>query len=106
MRRPLDASSSARARTGDALSVSTISGAPITHEPWPSKLAALHLRADENGTAPVRVHPGDVELLGQRDRGGVAVRVVGERAERLASHASSSPPSSDLELVEHDRRPR
>ena len=49
-------------------------------------VAALHLRADENGTAPVRVQPsGDVKRVGQRDRGGVAVLVVGERAERGAA---------------------
>ena len=34
-----------------------ISGAPMTHVPWSSNVAALHLRADENGTAPVRVQP-------------------------------------------------
>ena len=36
---------------------STISGAPSTQVPWPAKLAALHLRAEENGTAACRAHP-------------------------------------------------
>ena len=39
------------------LAGSTISGAPSTQLPWPAKLAALHLRADENGTEAVRRHP-------------------------------------------------
>ena len=75
--------------------MSTISGAPITHEPWPSNVAALHLRADENGTAAVRVQPrAPRSAAAERDRGGVAVLVVGERAERGAHAAPSSPPSS------------
>ena len=63
--------------------MSTISGAPITHEPLPSKLAALHLRADENGTAPLRSQPsGAGNDADERHERRVAVLVVGERAER------------------------
>ena len=59
VRRPSAASSSATpAHRTAARRSSTISGAPITQVPWPSNVAALHLRADENGTPPVRVQPG------------------------------------------------
>src|SRR5262245_11932595 len=33
------------------------SGAPSTQVPWPSKVAALHFRAEENGTVAVGRHP-------------------------------------------------
>ena len=53
---PRPASSSARRRTGSSAAgrAQTISGAPSTHVPWPSNAAALHLRADENGTTRAR----------------------------------------------------
>ena len=36
----------------------TISGAPSTQVPWSLNCAALHLRAEENGTRATRVHSG------------------------------------------------
>ena len=56
-RRPLSASVAARARCSRWPAASTTSGAPSTQVPCPSKLAALHLRAEENGTAESRAHP-------------------------------------------------
>ena len=81
---------------------STISGAPMTHAPWPSNVAALHLRADENGTAPVRVHRRRGEL-GRRARPRWRCGSGRRRARR-------APPAGEpvvaavegLELVEHD----
>ena len=57
IRRPLAASSVACARSSWCPLGSTISGAPSTQVPCPVKLAALHLRAEENGTAAWRTHP-------------------------------------------------
>jgi hypothetical protein len=56
-RRPLAASLAACPRCSRCPAGSTISGAPSAHVPWPVKLAALYLRADENGTAAWRTHP-------------------------------------------------
>ena len=56
-RRPLAASPAACDSCSCWPPGSTISGAPSTQVPWPAKLAALHLRAEENGTAACRGHP-------------------------------------------------
>ena len=56
-RRPLAARSAACDSSPSWLPGSTISGAPSTQVPCPAKLAALHLRAEENGTASWRAHP-------------------------------------------------
>ena len=66
---------------------STISGAPITHVPCPSNAAALHLRADENGTAPVRAQP-----VGRGERRARARRRsrCGSRRRRARRGASST----------------
>ena len=48
------ASSATRRAAGGAFgrrsTSSRISGAPITHEPWPANVVPLHLRAEENAT--------------------------------------------------------
>ncbi len=54
---PLAARSAARGSSPSWLPARTISGAPSTQVPYPAKVAALHLRADENGTAAWRTHP-------------------------------------------------
>ena len=56
-RRPLAARSAARDSSSSWLAGSTISGAPSTQAPCPAKLAALHLRAEENGTPSWRAQP-------------------------------------------------
>ena len=56
---PASASRSTSSRSAPPYSSAiTISGAPSTQVPWPSKHAALHLRADENGTVAVTGQPG------------------------------------------------
>ncbi len=58
VRLPVAASSSASCRIGLLGSVQTISGAPMIQLPSAWKPTALHLRAEENGTASSRSHPG------------------------------------------------
>ena len=52
----------------------TSSGAPRIQLPWPAKLAALHLRADENGTAAVLSCHGRLRDQGRKARGRASVR--------------------------------
>ena len=58
---PESESASTRERTAGSggQAPRTISGAPITQVPWPSKVAPLHLRADEKATDAVRTHASD-----------------------------------------------
>ena len=102
-RRPLAASSCrprhARERRAPA---STISGAPSTHVPRSPNAAALHLRADENGTAPLRIQPSGAGNAA-RDGSGVALPlvVVRERAERGRDRIAVVVEA--LDAVERDR---
>ena len=69
--------------------------------PWPAKLAALHLRAEENGTAAVPRPPvRRREYLPDGGQRRVAVLVVGQRPERRLGRRLGS--SSRIEAVEAD----
>ena len=76
----------------------TSSGAPSTHVPWPPNVAALHLRADENGTNPVRCQDSGVgNAAADRGQRRVAV-LVGRRAPRARPR-----PAPDLRAARRGR---
>ena len=83
------------------------SGAPRYTAPWPSKAAADHFRAEENGTVPVTVQPGS-SAWAQADgpqRGvgvGVGRRHGGQErspATRIRRRASGSTPAATISPV-------
>ena len=66
-------------------------------------MAALHLRADENGTAPVRVHPGDVNCSASATavalRFGSSASAPSAAWRRVPRHSPSSGSSSSNTIV-------
>src|SRR5262245_41128519 len=75
------------------------SGAPSTQVPWPSKVAALHFRAEENGTVAVGRQPDGAGqalaiawsvALGAGSATAIAPRTAGSPAEYSDGPAAAS----------------